>query len=877
MFKRYIALIICFALFAFTFVNADGEEQIKAEWLRQADILSSMELLDGYTPDNFGFNSAVSRAEFVDTIANFYFEYKINGSTGYADVPNEHWAASSIALAAEMNLISPAANFNPDNEILLTEAIKIAVSALGYGQIAEQDGGYPTGYLNYAARLGLMSNLGGNTFSRGDMITLMYNMLDAEVMEVNFGMPGQNFEIGDKLVDVLGYNMIKGIVVANNVVAINGAPIKAEDEIQIENITMICENSNALVGRRVECYYKYDSTIEEYVVIYISCIDDGVLKIKSEDITKLTSTELSYVDEDDDIEKLSLNGSLEIIYNGRREISLPENLFIPETGWVELTDYDRDGIYDVMFISSFEEYVVSVYSSADELIYDKIDRSRYIDVGGKLKRFEFYVNGEPAEIDSIAPNSLISVARSRDNTVLTIYASTNIISAKATEYGNDYVILDGAEYKFTKSFANNNYYDVSLKEFNNYYINSFGDISYADVANSKLYGYMLGVGGDGAMDSNVQVKLLDNEGVVKIYNTADKIRLNGSSMYSSGLDSSALLFTTDTSGALVFKPQLCTYTLDADGNIKTINVVGTNTDLLNTLVQEYDGTTSGIALRSYKTSQIMLNKYVLTAATKVFLIADEDKNMMVTTPSSLTPDTSYNAVIYDWEDAVVGAMVIDNRSGLAGSVSLNTEAVPVVVADVLKAIDDETGEELTKIYAYQNGTLIDMYPEDEDTKGNASATLPGFNNIPFSSLRKGDVMQVSTNVAGRISSFRLLFGMDRGMDGKTEVTYSESAATDATGTITGKYAKMYNIYGCVTDIYSNTLFKVNVATGTGQSLNGYTLADYDRILQTAGGKIYMYNTAKDEVTVISPSEIVIGDMVYARTRYTLTEEIYVVR
>lgn len=874
MFKRCLALILCFVLIPCTFVLAEGEEHIKVEWLEQAEILSSMELLDGYKPENFGFNSPVSRAEFIDTVANFYFDYDYNKSTGYSDVPADHWAASSVALAAEMNLISPAANFNPDNEILYTEAVKIAVCVLGYGQMAEQEGGYPKGYLSYAAKLGLMNNLSEKVFCRGDMITLIYNMLDAEVMvEVSFGSPEQQFEKGDKLMDVLGYDTIIGAVVANNVAAINGASLKKKDEIQIDDITVVCENSADLLGRKVECYYKYDSKAKKYEAVYINCIDDGVLKIKADDITSLTSASIHYADENDKIKKLSLSSSLEIIYNGRREVSLPENMLIPENGMVEFTDYDDDGNYDVMFIYSFEEYVVSAYNSVDGLIYDKIDRSRYVSVDEDFDKFEFYINGEPSEIDSITPNSLISVAKSRDGKVMTIYASTTILSAQATEYGEDYIVLDGVEYKYTKEFNDNNFYDVLFKDLNNYYINSFGEISYATVANAKLYGYLLGVGGEDALDIDIQVKMLDNEGVVKVYDTDDKVKLNGTNMDSKKLTASSLLFSDDSE----FIPQLCTYTLDDETRIKTINVVGANTNGLNELVLEYDGSTDGIPLRSYKSSQIMLNKYVLTAATKVFLIADDDRNMMATTPASLSPDTSYNAILYDWEDAVVGAMVIDNRDGSSGSVFLNVESAPVVVADVLRSIDDETGMETTKIFAYQNGSLIDMYPEDETTCGNAAASLSGFANMPFSSLKPGDVIQISTNFAGRISSFRLLFGMDRGMDGTTEVTYSDSAAMNVSGTIKDKYAKMYNLYGCVTDIYSNNLFKVNVATGTGQDLNGYTLADFDRILQTGGGKIYMYNTAKDKVTVISPSEILIGDMVYARTRYTLTEEIYVVR
>ena len=49
--------------------------------------------------------------------------------------------------------------FSPDEKVVFSVAAKALVTVLGYGDIASAKGGYPTGYLVYADRLGLDSGV----------------------------------------------------------------------------------------------------------------------------------------------------------------------------------------------------------------------------------------------------------------------------------------------------------------------------------------------------------------------------------------------------------------------------------------------------------------------------------------------------------------------------------------------------------------------------------------------------------------------------------------------------------------------------------------------------------------------------------------------
>ncbi len=880
--KKFLCLIISVVMLicASSLPTIAAEEpengyEENGKWKTCAELIAAIGVLDGYHPEDYHFAGGVSRAEFVSTIVNFYGlqEYS-KKNTEFADVPSSYWAAGEIAFACDMGLISANSPlFYPEREITLSEAAKIAVSVLGYSVIAENRGGYPAGYLAVAGSLGLLNGQSsGGSFLRGDMVCMFYQMLDAKVLEINVSDGTKDeYTQGEKLLENLDIYRIKDVVKANNFVALGGASTTAKGEILVGDIRLLCKNSNALIGRKVDCYYKYDKAEDAGRVIYIKCIDDGVLKIESEDIISLKSDELSYITPDDDIEKIGLNKNTEILYNGRKEISLPADLFVPKVGWIELTDYDSDGDYDVLVITSFDEYVVNGFNKREKIVYDKIDRSRELDLGKDFKKLEIYIGGEEATVDDIAVNMVLSAAKSRDGEIVTIYASSETISGKAGEIGSDYIVIEDKEYTFTEEFVEKDYYDVSLSSTNVYYLNAFGSISYAKSAGTKTYGYLMGIEKESGLGKAIKVKMLDNEGKISVYVSGDKIKLNGRQISSDKVLNSNTLFENGD-----FKQQLCTYTLNDENIIKQINVTGSNEAPENELVLNHDSGDGTVTLRSYKTSAMMLNKYLFEGSTKVFLLSNNERDMLVSTPSALTADTGYKVKIYDFEDCVVGAAVIDNTTGSAGATSINTESAPIVVSDILRTVDEETGDEITKIYAYQDGKLVDMYPEDDEVKGNAAASL--FPTVKFSELQKGDVLQPATGASGRITSFRLLFGMRRGMGGLTEVTYTDSAVQNQSGKTGEKYAKMYNLYGQVTGIYSENILTINTAMGTDQPLGeGQSIEDFERTLRRATGAVYLYDTEKDKVSRIEANEIAVGDMVYARIRYVLTEEIFVVR
>ena len=55
---------------------------------------------------------------------------------------------------------------------------------MGYGPLADVRGGYPSGYLNVANSLKLLSGISGDTVNRASMARFLYRCLNTKVLDI---------------------------------------------------------------------------------------------------------------------------------------------------------------------------------------------------------------------------------------------------------------------------------------------------------------------------------------------------------------------------------------------------------------------------------------------------------------------------------------------------------------------------------------------------------------------------------------------------------------------------------------------------------------------------------------------------------------------
>ena len=99
-----------------------------------------------------------------------------------------HWAAREISFAYDNGLVEGTSEttFEPERKVTIQEFAKMIVTLLGYKERAEQQGGFPHGYIMTATSLGLMDNLNKETTKnalREDVALMIANSLDVPLMK----------------------------------------------------------------------------------------------------------------------------------------------------------------------------------------------------------------------------------------------------------------------------------------------------------------------------------------------------------------------------------------------------------------------------------------------------------------------------------------------------------------------------------------------------------------------------------------------------------------------------------------------------------------------------------------------------------------------
>lgn len=155
----------------------------------QKDDLYNLGIMTGDENGDLRLNDNITRAEAAKMICvagNIYLPTN-NGENIFDDVAADHWAYKYIYAAKENKIINGDGNgnFNPENNIINEEIVKMIVCLLGYREMAEQRSGYPAGYTATAAKIGITSNLNLKTktpATRNDVAIMICNALDVPIM-----------------------------------------------------------------------------------------------------------------------------------------------------------------------------------------------------------------------------------------------------------------------------------------------------------------------------------------------------------------------------------------------------------------------------------------------------------------------------------------------------------------------------------------------------------------------------------------------------------------------------------------------------------------------------------------------------------------------
>lgn len=830
--KRFTALVLSLMLQVSGLVPINAEE-INYEY--ETNVIKSLEIIEEVTSDSFNAKSSISRAEFLMYVMQATGKEPISSDTTYVDIRPDYWAAGYIGTAQSMGIISGYSSnyFRPDKEITYAESVRMLLSALGYGGVCENSGGFPDGYMNTASRLEILDgiSLGQNdVINKATAVKLIYNATEVPVMLLE-SLSGNESYTTSKDKNFLGeYHDIyldDGIVEANDETSLSGNGMS--DGTVVINQDEFCEgNTDAAVylGMRIKYYYRYDKNEDEKTLLYIEEYKNEVKEFTHDlikDFDGKAYTVYKYDRTQAATYTAKITAETDVIYNGRAITKYNEEYLRPAYGRVKLIDNDNDKEYDVAFIESYSVIVVQSYQAAVGLIYDKYNKSLT-----NLKLYDEYSicdeEGREISDSAIREYSVILLCESYDKSYLKLIVSNKSVSGSIASVEKDVETIaeiNGERYKVGNRFPEDALSDRGRTS--TYYMDAFGVIQAvkSGATVGTQYGYIV----KGRMTENddgnmvAWMKIFNHDGKFITATTSyEKLKLNGIQRATE-----AALETAICNSEKNIIPQIVGYRLNSDGEISMLDTVGTMTGTDDVLCKEISS--SG---RYKKKNATFSGRVGIASNAKIFSVPSDtddtdEKSFSAVTLDSIPNDTDVDSFIgyRTIEESPLCDILIIHDYGSSGIQKEDTFAVVTKVRDSLNE-DDMVVPVITMM---KRGEIKDYTCEDEDVAKNIRS-FDG-TNLGEYKLGRGDTVKFALSSDGKIEEIELHY------DYSEKKMLSKNNPANYTGTPGIMLMNVYNKYEDMIVTTANTP-KPGMTSETGAFVyykaGGYDIIVYDEEL-----------------------------------------------
>ncbi len=197
--KKIVSLVLAISMVLSMFVSAFAatasfEDVTNTKYAGSVEALVELGVINGLPDGTYGPEKQVTRAELAkmlviclglgDTVES------LAGRTIFTDVAENHWASGYINAAVQTKVIAgyPDGTFKPEKEVTYAEAVTMVIRALGYGNVVDTEGTWPTAYMLKAVELELLNDMdspkAGEAALRGNVAILLWNMLRTPMWKI---------------------------------------------------------------------------------------------------------------------------------------------------------------------------------------------------------------------------------------------------------------------------------------------------------------------------------------------------------------------------------------------------------------------------------------------------------------------------------------------------------------------------------------------------------------------------------------------------------------------------------------------------------------------------------------------------------------------
>lgn len=594
---RRIAVLLLAAMCALTsaaYASPVPQDVIGTRYETAASLLCKLEIMVG-DGTNFNPDDNITRAEFAQILMKTLNMGEAMASYTpvgmFDDVPAANIFAPAIELGAGLGAIQGVGDnrFDPDNNVTGNEAIKLMVYAAGYQALAENSGGYPSGYIYAAQDVGLLKQLTGLDYAapmtRGQAAQLCVNTLKADMAQpASFGENIWYEVIAGESLLTERHNVytVSGVVCANDVTSMWGGGNVREGDVQIlaSNGLMTLEaadtGAETMIGQYVNVYYRYDSETESGTALYVEIPDsrNTIVEVDLEDIeyTRLSPSSVYYwkdKENDSRATQLMISSVPSILYNGATVAggTNAQTLFERvegKYGTALFVDSNNDGNIDMISVKAYDTYIVDRRNTVEYRILDKLGTYTYdaqTDTSTRVNRY-VTIDEESANVSvtyadtagnalsfaDLEQNDVLSVAMSDESTgnhvsvevLVSRSQMSGTVTALQVESASDLrIYIDGTPYKVTDSYLNYLSQGRPLAEAagnmgvrpgmtGTFWLDSFGRIAWSELAGSATSDMEFGIITAYALErmGGVAVKLFNGVSL-DTYALASSVKIDG--------------------------------------------------------------------------------------------------------------------------------------------------------------------------------------------------------------------------------------------------------------------------------------------------------------------------------------------------------------
>lgn len=731
-------------------------------------LCSALGIITGYEDGSVKPDSKVTRAEMASIVLRMLdLTSTSTYQNGFTDVTSSHWAADQIQTALEANIISGMGDgtFVPDGEVTYAQVCVMLVNAMNYQDDAEYYGGYPNGYIKVAGMsdLEITKNAPGAAdvaSDRGVVIKMVYNALLGQYKEINGYENGAPTYKANGTLAKAKFDVIdkKGVLTATSKTSVSSTDVQdgqieivSDDDDEAKLFDCDLTGLEDYLAQKITYYYKENSGLTPKVLaVTYDASKTTTFKADADDIQTVEGF-------DTDAGKFKIEGvskkkdctGASIVYNGKiiSKSQLAElgesinDLLLPEKGSIRLVDSDKDDVFDVVFVDSYETMVVS--SATDERIVGKVaDDDNFGDTKNLTIKLDDSEDrtinvtkaGSEIRLRNLKKNDVATIRRSLDDTVVDVVVTgesfTGSASGISKKVDKSYATINGTKY----DVANVAVGDLVSGTQSTFYTDMFGRIAYIEstagglLQSGEKYGWIMN-GYDAEDGSGYILEIMTQDGKSAEYKLGSSVdywaptataattlssKEEAKSTISALMTSNSFIVAKNSKNVVVGPVRLIKYKVNSSDNITRIYCAVDSSKVSDEKALRIDPTNlNGVSIvgnlvGGYKINDGIIEISVPKSAEDM-KNADNYKVGTVTASSYAVREngSSRDYVVGEFENTNAPTVIINFTSSAdalanLGDIDTNANNPVMVVDEIERGVDDDDNTVYT-IHGYVNG------------------------------------------------------------------------------------------------------------------------------------------------------------------------------